>query len=156
VTSPGASWVLRPIQVEDASACARFSCRGYREPWSVAVEEVIREHLVDLVLANYNEALGLWSGSRLAGVVSWTVHHGDPIVFEIGVLATNDGFRRRGVATTLKRAVLDRARQAGAALVLSEVHIDNEGMQVVNEKLGGVGRIDRRDHTYLIYSFRLR
>lgn len=153
--TPGSNAAFREVTEADRAGCAAFSCRGYGQPWATAVEEFIREDLVDVVVGGYCDALALVQGDRLAGIVTWMVRVGPPLIFEVGHLATDVQFRHRGVATALKSEVIERARLAGAAAAASEVHRDNDAMQSLNEKLGAVGRL-QPDGEFLTYTVRLR
>ena len=55
-----------------------------------------------------------------------------------GLTATRRDWRRRGVATALKRAEIAAAKQAGFRRLLTESEERNEPMQRLNEKLGFV------------------
>ena len=55
-----------------------------------------------------------------------------------GLTATRRDWRRKGVATALKRAEISAAKRAGFKRLLTESEERNEPMQRLNEKLGFV------------------
>jgi GNAT superfamily N-acetyltransferase len=127
---------LRELTSRDAVALAAFSCHQYRAPWSDEIEAMVRTALAAELEAGGVEALGLWSGAVLVGVVAWRIDSSVPGRCRCLLLAVRRGQLRRGLGRRLKEAVLDRARACGAAVVLSEVHWDNDAMIELNVSLG--------------------
>lgn len=133
---------IRPVTPGDRPALARFSCRGYGEPWADVIEEMIRSHLADALATDGLAALGLWHDDRLCALVAWRTDDASQL-YRVALLAVQNGYRRRGFGRRLKEEVLIAARQAGARAVVSVVHWDNEPMIELNVALGAnVERID--------------
>lgn len=110
------------------------------KPFTVDVEQDIRNWLADALEDGSVEALGSWDGDELAAVVvfsrlGW--------VWKIRQLATDVRYRHRKQALRLKLAVNEMAAAAGAQAVISWVHIENGAMRQLNAKLGVVeGEVD--------------
>lgn len=126
---------LRRLTPDDRRALSRFTCRDFREPWSDLVEELISTRLADALDGGDIEGIGLWVGGTLCGVTAWAIDGSTAICDNI-VLAVRTGYQRRGHGRTLKQAVIDRAREAGAEAVVSYVHFDNDPMIHINAELG--------------------
>jgi GNAT superfamily N-acetyltransferase len=125
--------VLRPLTVDDGPALHTFSCRGWREPWADLVEEMVRDRLVGELVHGDVDAVGAWRGDDLAGVAVWRINEDRCTSI---VLAVANGHRRRGLGRTLKLTVIAAARDAGASVVVSHVHWDNEPMLLLNRSMG--------------------
>lgn len=61
------------------------------------------------------------------------------------VVAVATGCMRRGLGTQIKRAVIERAGQAGVLVVISFVEEDNEPMLQLNARLGATVDRDPED-----------
>jgi ribosomal protein S18 acetylase RimI-like enzyme len=146
LTEAGSTLLVRSLTADDEPALATFTCENYREPWTVVVQEVIREHLADNLAIDAVESVGAWLGGRLVGVAAWyhearltgvpAGRYSGPLCKSV-VLAVETGFRRRGIGRRLKQEVLAAARQAGSDAVVSTVHWENEAMIELNVALGG-------------------
>ena len=126
---------LGVVGAENRAALETFTCATTDAPSSLVVEELVRRGLVDELAAGHVRGLGSWDGSRLAAVIAFT--HAGPL-WKVVVLATDVQYRHQRQAIRLKRAVLAAARAAGAVAVTSRVDRDNNAMQSLNLKLGGV------------------
>lgn len=124
---------LRPVGAEHRDELATFRCATKGEDFSLDVEEEIRENAADAISSGTVEALGSWDGHRLGALIVYAPRDWAWLVL---VLATDHDYRRRKQAVTLKRAVLDRAASAGAAVVVSQVDRRNDAMLALNRKLG--------------------
>jgi predicted N-acetyltransferase YhbS len=141
VTS-GAEVEIRALTPADRPTLARFTCRGYGEPWSDVIEEMVHDHLADALDASDLIALGLWDGAQLCAVVAWRLDQPARIC-RVALLAVQNGQRRKGLGRRLKEEVVERARQSGALAVVSVVHWENDPMIELNAALGAnVERID--------------
>jgi GNAT superfamily N-acetyltransferase len=107
---------------------------------------MVRVHLADALEDGGVDALGLWVDGQLAGLVAWRVEPAGPSGTSICrsiVLAVQNGHVRRGYGRRLKEDMIERAREDGAAAVVSIVHWDNNAMISLNVVLGAnVERID--------------
>ena len=92
--------------------------------------------MADALCSDEVEALGLWLGDELVGVIAWRRARERPEVVRCSLLAVRTGFVRRGYGRRLKQALLERARQEGARAVESIVHYDNDAMIGLNVGLG--------------------
>jgi GNAT superfamily N-acetyltransferase len=126
---------LRPITSGDRAALVRFNCRGYGEPWTEVIEEMVNHHLADALETNGLTALGLWRDGNLCAVAAWRLDVPSRIC-RVALLAVQSGNRRKGLGRRLKEEVLGRARQSGAIAVVSVVHWDNDPMIELNVQLG--------------------
>jgi GNAT superfamily N-acetyltransferase len=75
------------------------------------------------------------AGEEVVGYASLQVHRQQTFH---GLTATRRDWRRRGVATALKRAEIAAAKAAGLHRLLTESEERNEPMRTLNEKLGYV------------------
>jgi GNAT superfamily N-acetyltransferase len=133
------SYELREPAQWEASALAVFSCSVRPRDFEIAVEESIRHHLADDVRTGTAsvQTLGGWLDGELCGVAAWQPHPEIADAWFINVIAVATGHRNRGLGTLLKREIMDRARAEGIRVLVSVVHVDNDGMQRLNVALGG-------------------
>jgi GNAT superfamily N-acetyltransferase len=97
---------------------------------------MVRERLADALEVDPGLlAVGLWHGFTLCGVAAWRRPDADGVSFS-PLVATRTGHSRRGYARILKEQVVKAARDAGAIVVVSTVHWDNEAMMQLNIDLG--------------------
>jgi mycothiol synthase len=75
------------------------------------------------------------AGDELVGYAGLQAH--DDVAFH-GLTVTRRDWRRRGVATALKRAEIAAAKEAGFTRLLTESEERNDPMRLLNEKLGFV------------------
>ena len=76
------------------------------------------------------------AGDEVVGYAGLQVYDGDEAFH--GLTVTRRDWRRRGVATALKRAEIAAAKRAGYKRLLTESEERNEPMRKLNEKLGFV------------------
>jgi GNAT superfamily N-acetyltransferase len=133
LTDPSARPVIRALTTADEPSLLTFTCVNYREPWTALVQEMIRKPLAGNIAIGAVSAVGAWIGDDLCGVAAWR-YEGE--ICHSVVLAVRTGQRRQGIGSLLKDAVLSEARAAGAAVVVSVVHWDNEAMIELNARLG--------------------
>lgn len=129
MTESSAEPVVRPLTAADEAALSTFTCLTYKEPWTVPVQEMIRDHLAGNLAIGAVSAVGAWVDDDLRGIAAWKV---EGSICHSVLLAVRTGQRRRGLGSLLKEAVLSEARAAGAAAVVSMVHWDNEAMVELN------------------------
>jgi GNAT superfamily N-acetyltransferase len=139
---------IRDLTVEDRAALESFDCRDFREPWTNEIEETIRERLVGSVASGDLTAIGLFTGDRLHGIAVWRIDRGDPPVCHSILVALQMGSYRKGYGRRLKEVVVERARCAGAAAVISVVHMKNERMLDLNARFGAAIEPDEADPRY--------
>lgn len=126
----------RPLDADDGAAFAAFTCRRYRQPWTYAVEEMVRDLVHGELVVGTIEGIGLWAGDELIGLAVWQVAQNPPGWFKSVLVAVASGHQGHGHARLLKQAVLDGARLRKAAVVVSEVHWDNAAMLHLNASFG--------------------
>jgi GNAT superfamily N-acetyltransferase len=103
----------------------------------VVVEEMVRDLLLDAVIAGDCQAVGAWDGHELCGVAAWRIETSARLLRCRSILlAVRTGRRRMGYGRALKKAVVADARRAGASAVISLVHFDNDPMIELNVALG--------------------
>jgi GNAT superfamily N-acetyltransferase len=126
---------IRSPALGDVRTLRSFRCQSFGEPWSALVEEMIRDLLPSVLEQGDVEAAGLWLDAQLAGVTAWRI---DVVRRQCRcvLVAVGLGQRRRGYGRILKQTVLDAARSAGADVVVSQVHWDNDAMIELNVALG--------------------
>jgi ribosomal protein S18 acetylase RimI-like enzyme len=140
LTESSAQPVVRPLTAADEAALSTFTCLTFKEPWTVPVQEMIRERLAENLAIGAVSAVGAWVDDDLRGVAAWKV---EGSICHSVLLAVRTGQRRRGIGSLLKEAVLSEARAAGAAAIVSTVHWDNEAMIALNASFGAnVERIE--------------
>lgn len=146
---------IGPVGPEHRALLAVFRCAGSARtaPWSIVIENLVRERLADALKHAGTSALGVWGDGQLLAVIAWTIDPAASDSWQVVTLATGYGWYRRGLARRLKLAVLAEARAARAREVVSLVHRDNTAMCALNESLGGRAVLDpsdpRREH--LVY-----
>jgi ribosomal protein S18 acetylase RimI-like enzyme len=133
LTAPPSSFVIRPLTAANEPSLATFTCANYREPWTVPVQDMVREGLAGNLAIGAVRAVGAWVGDELKGVAVWRI---DGNLCHSILLAVSVGYRRRGVARALKSIVLSDAVGSGAVAAVSDVHWDNEAMIALNVEHG--------------------
>lgn len=138
---------FRLLDLNDTPALEAFSCGGgHREPWGDVVEELIRENVAYELGMGRVWVLGRWSGSQLVGVAVWADADTDHTVWNLSVVAVQNGYQRRGHGRAMKAEVLRRAGEEGVRAIVSTVHADNEAMWKINTALGAQSTRLDRDH----------
>lgn len=126
---------LRPVTLEDAQHLRTFRCATEGLAFTLEVEQQIRTSVPEELAEGRVEALGSWDGDQLAALIVFKPHSR---LWMVTVLGTDHRYRERKQAFRLKREIVRRARDAGAAAVTSHVHRDNAPMAGLNRKLDGV------------------
>jgi ribosomal-protein-alanine N-acetyltransferase len=134
-------FVLTPIGALDVDRAARlhrdsFEPMGER-PWT-------RQDMAELLAARNAGGLLLQIDGEDAGMVLWRTTADETELLTIAVQAA---CRRRGAARALLRAVIARARQAGARKIFLEVGVDNAGARSLYSQ-SGFEEVGRRTGYY--------
>jgi len=119
--------IIEPMTEEDLEAVAAIEASSFRDPWplqSFQTELRHNRHAVYYVI----RADGLVIAYIGAWIIIDEVH--------ITTLAVADPYRRRGIATRLIKALLEKARQKGALCLTLEVRPSNTNARCFYEKLG--------------------
>jgi mycothiol synthase len=122
----------RPSLLRDAYPLAAqgFHDMALEAPAHVALEDWLREEATvpdgSFVALADGEIVGF----------SGLIHHDNPGVAEDGLTVVRRDWRRRGLATTLKRMELAWAAANGYREVVTWTQRGNEGMRSLNERLG--------------------
>ena len=122
----------RPSLLHDAYplACEGYSDMALERPAQISLENWLREEAT----------LPAGSFVALAGgeIVGWSglVQHDNDGVAEDGLTVVRRDWRRRGLATTLKRMELAWAAANGYREIVTWTQRGNEGMRSLNERLG--------------------
>jgi [ribosomal protein S18]-alanine N-acetyltransferase len=117
---------IRPLTAADLPQVLAIEGLCHAHPWS---EELLRQELGEPLART---AL-LWQGDELAGYICARLLLGE---LEILNVATAPAFRRRGVAATLLRHLLEEARQEGMERAFLEVRAGNEPAQALYRAFG--------------------
>jgi len=117
-------------------------------------QTVLHEAVDDLGADETLDCLVAVEDGSIIGVVVYTYRddQGFGVIYSIGVAVPK---QNNGIATDLKRQVLDNCSAAGATRVRSSVHRKNGKMQSVNKTLGIPATTDPEDGKYLLYSAEL-
>lgn len=117
---------ILPMQAGHLAALAELERHCFSRPWSEAAlaEELENPAACFLVALAQGDAVGYAGMHRVLDECY------------LDNVAVDLRWRRRGVATALMRALLDEARQAGAAFVSLEVRAGNAGAIALYEGLG--------------------
>src|SRR5438046_2743249 len=91
------------------AALESFDCKTFKQPWTVQIDRMVHE-LPGPLAGGEVFGIGGWVDGTLASVEAWAV---DDSRWRSVLVATAIGYRRRGYATELKSALIDRARAAG-------------------------------------------
>jgi GNAT superfamily N-acetyltransferase len=126
---------LRLVGAQHREHLAAFTCARYREPWTRAIEEMIRDSLADSLDLGGVEAVGAWDLDVLTGLAVWTVQDGGAL-WRSNVVAVQRGYQRQGIGRLLKTELVRRARAAGAHRITSTVYWANEPMLLLNRRAG--------------------
>lgn len=125
-------------------ALAAFRCSTFDAPWSLEVQEAIRNELPDAIANGICEAEGLWVANELAALISWRPNRDPAIrakygdkVWHVAELAVSVDHRGQRFASLLKRWLVNEAHASGIRYVVSLVHWDNRIMFDMNKRLGG-------------------
>lgn len=141
---------FRDLGQGDSDAIAAFRCAVSGQPWTGATEQQITEYLAFALEQGDVEAIGLFDGDTLCGLVAWAIDPYDPSRWRCTTLAVARGYKRHGHATRLKHEMLARAEQRGARTITSVVHRENDAVFAVNQKLGGVFAPDPENLDYFV------
>jgi GNAT superfamily N-acetyltransferase len=116
-------------------------------PWTDLIQQTIREQLPNEIVSGRVHCLGIWDDGELRGVAAYRIVEW---ICRNQILAVANGHRRKRYGSTLKRAVMDAARQAGAQVVDSIVDRRNIPMLELNRSLGGIIDVIDDDQEYFI------
>ena len=97
------------------------------------VDEARLEHMVDVFDLALDRSLVAWEGDTPVGLANLGLRGQRTWLGGVGVVKTH---RRSGIGEQLSRALLDRAREAGARELALEVITRNEPAIALYEKLG--------------------
>jgi len=117
---------VRPMRPEDLRGVMAIENQAYSVPWSRATfDGLIDRHDADVFVATaYGRVVGY--------AVCWAVID----QAELGNIAVAAPWRRRGVASRLLEAVLERQRERGVKQVYLEVRATNRAAQKLYERFG--------------------
>jgi ribosomal protein S18 acetylase RimI-like enzyme len=104
---------------------------GYYVPFQV--DEARLAHMVDAFDLDLDRSLVAWEDGTLVGLANLGLRGERTWLGGVGVIPSA---RRRGIGERLTRALLDRAREAGAREMVLEVIVQNEPAIALYEKLG--------------------
>jgi ribosomal protein S18 acetylase RimI-like enzyme len=96
-----------------------------------------RSYEIDPPSAKPELSFAALAGDEVVGYATLRVY-GDPATGFHGLTAVARAWRRRGIATALKRAEIEAARRLGLRRLMTESEERNEPMLRLNEKLGYV------------------
>lgn len=117
---------IRAADAADLAALHRIEKESYSVPWS-------RGTFRNLLERSDTDVLAADSNGRVIGyVISWFVLDQG----ELGNVAVDEAWRRRGVGRLLIVAALERARERGASEVYLEVRRSNLGAQRLYREMG--------------------
>lgn len=133
----------RRLGIEHRSQLASFDCAQFRQPWTDAVEFLVKERLADSIESGEAQAIGLWDDDSLCGIAAWTEASRDE--WHSSIIAVKLGYVGRGDGGRLKDELIAIARSRGVSAIVSWVHRDNLAMVHINERLGAVIRTDPED-----------
>jgi len=130
-----ASRVEEPDRLEEMHAVAVQADEDIPGSAGVQTFEQWRAHEIDKPTRRPELCFLALAGDEVVGYAALQVfgdeaHH--------GLTATRRDWRRRGVASALKRAEIAAAKRGGFKLLLTESEERNEPMRLLNEKLGYV------------------
>ena len=122
--------------------------RVYRELAAEALQDLAVDRPIEVSLADWKREWVTWpegsfvalAGDEIIGCAGLLRDDDHPDRAENSLTAVRSDWRRRGVASTLKRAVLAWAAQNGLREIYTWTQRGNEGMRAVNESLGYITR----------------
>lgn len=128
---------LRPMRLSDVPEVHRIEQRSYSVPWSeLTFRGLLQRRDAELLVAE--------AGGRLAGyAVFWQVLDQG----ELGNVAVDPEWRRRGVARRLIAEVVERAAARGVRELFLEVRPSNTGARLLYESFGFI-RVGQRRNYY--------
>ena len=122
--------------------------RVYRELAQEALQDLAVDRPIEVSLEDWKREWVTWpegsfvalAGDEIVGCAGLLRDDDHPERAENSLTAVRGDWRRRGVASTLKRAVLAWAAENGLREIYTWTQRGNEGMRAVNESLGYVTR----------------
>jgi mycothiol synthase len=139
-------WPAVPEGIELVSVAARpeLFVRIYHELAREALQDFALDRPIDVSLEDWEREWLTWpegsfvalAGGEIVGCAGLLKDEDHPERAENGLTAVRRDWRRRGLATALKRAVLAWAAENGIREIYTWTQRGNEGMRAVNEKLG--------------------
>ena len=128
---------LRPMEPEDAAACAAIEAQCFADAWSErGFAEEAENPLADFIVAEADGEVCGYGGIISAGGIS-----------ELPKICVAPGFRRRGVADMIMDALERLARTRGSDQLTLEVRVSNEAAIALYEK-SGFARMGVRPNFY--------
>jgi GNAT superfamily N-acetyltransferase len=125
-----------PDRLEEMYAVANQGEEDIPGSSEVSTFEGWRAHEIDKPNRRPEFTFLALAGDEVIGYAGLQVYEGDETFH--GLTVTRRDWRRRGVASALKRAEIAAAKQAGFKRLLTESEERNEPMRKLNEKLGFV------------------
>lgn len=118
--------LVRAMREPDLASVMRIELASYSVPWSEATfRGLLRRRDAELIVADGEEGL-------VGYAVFWQVLDQG----ELGNVAVDPQWRRRGIAHRLLHEVMDRARERGVRELFLEVRPSNHGARQLYEKFG--------------------
>jgi mycothiol synthase len=144
------AWPAVPEGIEIVSVAARVELfsRIYHELAREALQDLALDRPIQVSLEDWEREWLTWpegsfvalAGGEIVGCAGLLKDEDHPDRAENSLTVVRRDWRRRGLASTLKRAVLAWAAENGIREIYTWTQRRNEGMRAVNEKLGYVTR----------------
>lgn len=126
-----------PMTVDHIPSIARIEEECFSTPWSEkALAEELNVPTAVFLTALFSGTVAGYMGLQAAGDVGYVCN-----------VAVSPAFRRRGIASALMAAQIDRARALSLNELTLEVRTSNAAARALYEKLGFV-RLGTRPHFY--------
>ena len=140
------AWPAAPEGIELVPVAARpeLFARIYHELAREALQDLALDRPIQISLEDWEREWLSWpegsfvalAGEEIVGCAGLLKDEDHPERAENSLTAVRRDWRRRGLASTLKRAVLAWAAENGIREVYTWTQRGNDGMRAVNEKLG--------------------
>ena len=128
---------LEKLRRRDLHQVMRIENLVFPEPWSPAVFSS------ELALRKGRLYRGAWAGPEMAGYIGFMIVDDEA---HMTTIATNPGFQRSGVATTMIVETIRALRAQGVTRVSLEVAANNEPAQALYRRFGFVPVGVRRNY----------
>ncbi len=143
-------WPVSPQGIELVSVAERpeLFTRIYHELAYEALQDFALDRPIHVSLEDWEREWLTWpegsfvalAGGEIVGCAGLVKDHDRPDRAENSLTAVRRDWRRRGLATTLKRMTIAWAAENGVRELYTWTQTGNEGMRTVNEKLGYITR----------------